>query len=144
LSKPWVWLIGSLSLALQWILLRVSGAHLEPHWEAFASGLGIFGASFLLSWAAELAQIDVPRSLALAALALIAVLPEYAVDLYLAWMAAKEPAYTAYATANMTGANRLLIGMGWAAVVFCRVVQIPRAEPGGARSSPTAAGSPST
>jgi len=78
----------------------------------------IFGAAFLLSWAAELAQIDVPRSLALAALALIAVMPEYAVDLYLAWMAAKDPAYISYAAANMTGANRLLIGVGWATVVF--------------------------
>jgi len=51
--------------------LRLSGAHLAPHWKALAAGLGIFGAAFLLSWAAELAQIDVPRSLALAALALI-------------------------------------------------------------------------
>jgi len=118
LTKSWLWLIGSLGLALQWILLRVSGTHLEPSTEAIASGVGIFGAAFLLSWAAELAQIDVPRSLALAALALIAVMPEYAVDLYLAWMAAKEPHYIAYATANMTGANRLLIGLGWAAVVF--------------------------
>ena len=118
MTKPSLWLLGSLALALQWILLPLSGAHLAPHWEALASGLGIFGAAFLLSWAAELAQIDVPRSLALAALALIAVMPEYAVDLYLAWMAAKEPQYIAYATANMTGANRLLIGLGWAAVVF--------------------------
>jgi len=118
LTKSSLWLLGSVALALQWILLRLSGAHLAPHWEALAAGLGIFGAAFLLSWAAELAQIDVPRSLALAALALIAVMPEYAVDLYLAWMAAKEPHYIAYATANMTGANRLLIGLGWAAVVF--------------------------
>src|SRR6185369_16269366 len=29
----------------------------------------------------------------------------------------KDPAYTAFATANMTGANRLLIGVGWVAVV---------------------------
>lgn len=118
MSKSWLWLIGSLGLASQWILIRAGGAHPTPQWEALASGLGIFGAAFLLSWAAELAQIDVPRSLALAALALIAVMPEYAVDVYLAWMAAKEPSYIAYATANMTGANRLLIGLGWAAIVF--------------------------
>ena len=118
MSKDTIWLSGSVGLGLQWVLLRASGLHLAPSWEALASGLGIFGAAFLLSWAAELAQIDVPRSLALAALALIAVMPEYAVDLYLAWMAAKEPSYIAYATANMTGANRLLIGLGWATVVF--------------------------
>jgi cation:H+ antiporter len=85
---------------------------------ALSSGIAIFGAAFLLSWAAELAQLDIPQTLALAFLALIAVLPEYAVDMYFAWMAGKDPQYTAYATANMTGANRLLIGVGWAAIVF--------------------------
>jgi len=50
-------------------------------------GLGIFGAAFLLSWAAELAQLYISQNLALALLALIAVLPEYAVDMYFAWMA---------------------------------------------------------
>lgn len=39
-------------------------------------------------------------------------------DLYLAWQAGQDPAYVGYATANMTGANRLLIGVGWAALVF--------------------------
>jgi cation:H+ antiporter len=80
--------------------------------------MGIFGAASILSWAAELAQFDIPQSLALAFLALVAVLPEYAVDMYFAWQAGKDPVYTQYALANMTGANRLLIGVGWAAVVF--------------------------
>ena len=72
----------------------------------------------MLSWAAELAQKDIPQALAIALLALIAVLPEYAVDMYFAWQAGKDPKYTAFAMANMTGANRLLIGVGWAAVVM--------------------------
>jgi cation:H+ antiporter len=72
----------------------------------------------MLSWAAELAQLEIPQALALALLALIAVLPEYAVDMYFAWEAGKDPNYTAFATANMTGANRLLIGVGWATVVL--------------------------
>jgi cation:H+ antiporter len=79
--------------------------------------MAIFGAAFMLSWAAELAQLDIPQALAIALLALIAVLPEYAVDMYFAWSAGKDPTYTAFAMANMTGANRLLIGVGWAAVV---------------------------
>jgi cation:H+ antiporter len=37
--------------------------------------------------------------------------------MYFAWTAGKDPKYTAFAMANMTGANRLLIGVGWAAVV---------------------------
>jgi len=116
-AKHLLWPLTAMALALQWILLRLAGVHLEPHWEALLSGLGIFGAAFMLSWAAELAQKDIPQALAIALLALIAVLPEYAVDMYFAWQAGKDPKYTAFAMANMTGANRLLIGVGWAAVV---------------------------
>jgi cation:H+ antiporter len=105
-------------LVLQWLVLRFAGVHLEPGVEALASGTAIFAAAFLLSWAAEVVQLDIPRGLAIAALAVIAVLPEYAVDLYLAWQAASDPKYVGYATANMTGANRLLIGVGWASLVF--------------------------
>ncbi|MGH7766029.1 MAG: sodium:calcium antiporter [Candidatus Binatia bacterium] len=113
-----LWLVSAILLCAQWIVFRFLGIHAGPEIEALSAGLGIFGAAFMLSWAAELAQFDIPQALALAFLALIAVLPEYAVDMYFAWMAGKDPQYTAYATANMTGANRLLIGVGWAAVVF--------------------------
>ena len=116
--KNWLWLAGALVLPLQWLILHFSGVHLAPHWEVLSSGVSIFGAAFLLSWAAELAQMDIPQALALAFLALIAVLPEYAVDIYFAWRAGTDPSYTPYATANMTGANRLLIGLGWATVVI--------------------------
>ena len=111
------WVFSSLALCLQWLVFHLSAIHLSPGWQALSAGSAIFGAAFILSWAAELAQLDIPQALALALLALIAVLPEYAVDMYFAWMAGKDPKYTAFATANMTGANRLLIGVGWAAVV---------------------------
>ena len=113
-----LWVFSSIALCLQWIVVYFSGISPSPEWQALSAGLAIFGASFMLSWAAELAQLDIPQALALALLALIAVLPEYAVDMYFAWMAGKDPKYTAFATANMTGANRLLIGVGWAAVVL--------------------------
>ena len=116
--STFLWVASSVSLCLQWIFIYFSGLHPSPQWMALSAGLAIFGASFMLSWAAELAQFEIPQALALALLALIAVLPEYAVDMYFAWMAGKDPTYTAFATANMTGANRLLIGVGWAAVVF--------------------------
>ena len=116
--STWLWVGSALALCFQWIVFRLFGVHLSPEWQAFSAGLAIFGASFMLSWAAELAQLEIPQALALALLALIAVLPEYAVDMYFAWMAGKDPKYTAFATANMTGANRLLIGVGWATVVF--------------------------
>ena len=114
----WLWIGSAILLCLQWISIHFAGFHPAPHLQALASGVAIFGAAFLLSWAAELSQKDIPQALAIALLALIAVLPEYAVDMYFAWMAGKDPQYTAFATANMTGANRLLIGVGWAAVVF--------------------------
>lgn len=98
--------------------LRLTGSHVSHGVEAFLFGLAILGAAFLLSWAAEVAQKDISQALAVAILALIAVLPEYAVDLYFAWKAPHEPAYSHYATANMTGANRLLVGVGWSAVVL--------------------------
>ena len=52
-------------------------------------------------------------------LALIAVLPEYAVDFVFTWKAGKDPdEYAPLALANMTGGNRLLIGVGWSLVVL--------------------------
>jgi len=105
-------------LGSQWIVVRA--LHLgggDPLIESIGAGVAIFGSAFLLSWAAEAAQADIPRALAMAVLALIAVLPEYAVDMYFAWQAPHREGYTAFATANMTGGNRLLIGLGWATVV---------------------------
>ena len=123
-----LWVASSVLLCLQWIFVHFSGLHPSPQCLALSAGMAIFGASFMLSWAAELAQFEIPQALALALLALIAVLPEYAVDMYFAWMAGKDSTYTAFATANMTGANRLLIGVGWAAVVFAFWLKTRRKE----------------
>lgn len=79
-------------------------------------GLGVIAAAFAMSWGAEAAEHDIPRSLALLTVALLAVLPEYAVDIIFAWKAGHDPSFTAYAAANMTGSNRLLLGLGWPAV----------------------------
>ena len=100
------------------LYMRWHHIQLDPRLDSMIFGLGILGAAFLLSWGAEVAQMDMSRGLALAILALIAVLPEYAVDLYFAWAAAHDPQYAHYATANMTGANRLLVGGGWPFIVL--------------------------
>lgn len=117
-----------LALQLQWVVLKFSGYELHEPWNALSPGIAIFGAAFMLSWGAELAQFEIPQSLALAFLALIAVLPEYAVDMYFAWKAGSDPQYIHYATANMTGANRLLIGVGWAVVVFASFFKTKKGE----------------
>ena len=48
-------------------------------------GLAIVGASLLLTWAAELAQLDLSPAVAIGGLALVAVLPEYVVGAVFAW-----------------------------------------------------------
>jgi cation:H+ antiporter len=123
----------SLLVALPALWVRVSEPHLSHGVEALLFGLAIVGAAFVLSWAAEVAQLDIAAGLALAILALIAVLPEYAVDFVFAWQGGHSVAAfgascpsaeaglaspCSLALANMTGANRLLIGVGWSSVVF--------------------------
>lgn len=111
-------LAGAVAMTVPSLLYTTSGADESPLVEALVYGGGILGAAFLLSWAAEVAQMEVSQALALALLALIAILPEYAVDLYFAWRAAEDPIYGHYAAANMTGANRLLVGLGWPVIVW--------------------------
>jgi cation:H+ antiporter len=98
---------------------RMSIIHAPLLVETTFFGVAILGAAFLLSWAAEVAQLDISQTLAIAVLALIAVLPEYAVDLVLAYRGGQGDEESRHlAVANMTGANRLLIGIGWATVVL--------------------------
>ena len=107
-------------MTLPGIAMRVLHPEISPILMAFLTGMAILGASFILMWACDVAQMDMPQTLAVAVLALVAVLPEYAVDMYFTWMAGQQPesAYSHYAIANMTGANRLLIGVGWSTIVL--------------------------
>ena len=118
------------------VLSRLHEPSLPDALLALLFGLAVIGAAFMLSWAAEAAQLDISAGLAIAVLAFIAVLPEYAVDLVFALkgghaFAAHGPTCQsvadklagndspcALALANMTGSNRLLIGLGWTMVVF--------------------------
>ncbi|HYM15205.1 MAG TPA: sodium:calcium antiporter [Dehalococcoidia bacterium] len=113
----WRWPIAMALLAWPAAGLRLGLWSTAQPAETLFYGLAIVSAAFLLTWSAEAAERDIPRTLALAGLALIAVLPEYAVDMLFAWKAGKDPSYAAFATANMTGGNRLLVGLGWTMVV---------------------------
>jgi cation:H+ antiporter len=110
---------------------------LAPPLAALVYGIAIVGAAFTLSWAAEAAQVDVSAGLALAVLALLAVLPEYAVDAVFSWQAGaiyeaegtcppQEGGATAcaLALANMTGANRVLVGVGWPLIVLIATLAV--------------------
>jgi cation:H+ antiporter len=106
------------ALVVPALTLRVTGAEPSPVIGLPLFGMAVVAASFALAWAAEAAQVDISGGLAIAILAVIAVLPEYVVDLYFAYTARSDPEYVAYAAANMTGSNRLLLGLGWSLVVL--------------------------
>jgi cation:H+ antiporter len=107
-----------LVVAIPAVALRVTGTHPPALASILVFGLAVVAASFVLAWAAEAAEVDISGGLAIALLAVIAVLPEYAVDLYFAHTAGSNPDYVQFAAANMTGSNRLLLGLGWSSVVL--------------------------
>lgn len=113
LAKKWWKVALALGLTMPGLVFRLSGLELGPMSAIAAFGGAIVAAAFILSWAAEAVQEDISASLATAILALIAMLPEYGVDLYFAFSAGHIPEHTKYAAANMTGSNRLLLGLGW-------------------------------
>jgi cation:H+ antiporter len=123
---------GAVLVTAPGLAVRLSGSHPPDVLAAALFGLAIIGAAFVLAWAAEVVQLDVSQGLALALLALIAVLPEYAVDFVFTWKAGEDPEeFAPLALANMTGANRLLIGIGWSMVVLLaawRMRRIARQE----------------
>ncbi len=123
-----LFIVATIASTVPAIIMRWLHIESDPRLGAILFGIGIFGAAFMLSWAAEVAQMDISRGLALAILALIAILPEYAVDLYFAWVAAYKPIYASYATANMTGANRLLVGGGWPFIVLLFYLKFRKSE----------------
>ena len=81
-----------------------AGSPLALLWSA----PGIIVASLMIAWAAEAAQFFLAQGIALAVLALLQTLPEFAVEAVLAWHKAVP-----YLFANLTGALKLLTGLGW-------------------------------
>ncbi|OYX73624.1 MAG: sodium:proton exchanger [Caulobacter sp. 32-67-35] len=100
--------------------LRLSGWRPDPVADALVFGVAVLAAGFLLSWGAEAAEKHISQGLIVAIVALVTVMPEYAVDLYYAFRAGQAPEshYIHYAAANMTGANRLLVGVAWPLMVL--------------------------
>jgi cation:H+ antiporter len=84
----------------------------------------VLGSAMLIAWAAEAAQFLISQGLALAILAWLQTLPEFAVEAVIAWEAGtaartfppgsyEATHATALMTANFTGSLRLLVGLGW-------------------------------
>ncbi|MFO0933071.1 MAG: hypothetical protein U1E39_10225 [Planctomycetota bacterium] len=102
------------------LAMTLSGFHpaSAPMLGLMVYGACVVAAAFVLTWAAEVAEGEIGSGLAVVFLALVTVLPEYAVDATLAWKAGYIAEYQHKALANMTGANQLLIGAGWPVVAL--------------------------
>lgn len=140
LVREWILLAIAIIIAAPAPVIRVLEVSGLVHFglpseaEAILFGVGVFAAATLLTWASEVAETEVSAGLALVVLALIAVLPEYAVDLYFAIEAphaiecvslnpdlpagCTDPHPSHLAIANMTGGNRLLVGLAWPVIFF--------------------------
>ena len=133
---PLVAVAVALVLTIPWIGTFISyggygtvhpGENIAPSVAVVVAGLAILGAAFLLAWAAETAEKDVPQAFAIAVLAVLAVAPEYAVDALYAWQAGAGSSEAAnLAVANMTGANRILIGLGWSGIALFSIFRAKR------------------
>src|SRR5213594_1293937 len=80
-------------------LMKAGGSALSALWT-FPS---ILLSAFLVAWGAEAAQFLISQGLALAVIA---------------WEAGKDPERAHLAIANLTGAIRLLLGLGWP-MIYC-------------------------
>jgi len=77
-------------------------------WAALWTFPCMLGSAFVIAWGAEVAQFFMSQGLALAILAWLQILPEFAVEADIAWRQ-----NVANMTANFTGSIRLLVGLGW-------------------------------
>ena len=120
MRKLWISIAVAILAMLPAIYFRATGLRPDPLVDAAIFGAAILAAGFMLSWGAETAEGQISAGVILAVVAIITVLPEYAVDIYYAWRAGQAPEsnYVHYAAANMTGANRLLVGLAWPLLVL--------------------------
>ena len=87
-------------------------------WSALWTFPSILFSAFIIAWGAEAAQFLISQGLALAILAWLQTLPEFAVEAVIAWEAGKDISKTHLVIANFTGSLRLLVGLGWPMIYF--------------------------
>lgn len=111
------------------LLLVAVGKSTATAWSALWTFPSILLSAFLIAWGAEAAQFMISQGLALAILAWLQTLPEFAVEAVIAHAAGKDPpscfvaappagCNSHLAIANYTGAIRLLVGLGWPMIYF--------------------------
>ncbi len=106
------------------LLLTAEAAipHASPQTILWAAP-SILIAAMVIAWAAESAQFFIAQGFALAILAWMQTLPEFAVEVVLAWRQ-----QVPYLLAGLTGALRLLTGLGWPMIYFAAAFAWRRRE----------------
>ena len=84
---------------------------------------GILIAAMIIAWAAESAQFFIAQGFALAILAWMQTLPEFAMEAVFAWRQ-----QVPFLFASLTGALRLLTGLGWPMIYCAAAVMYGRRE----------------
>lgn len=105
-------------MILKLIKIATTTAAKASPWSAIWTFPSILVSAFVIAWGAEAAQFLISQGLALAILAWLQTLPEFAVEAVIAWNAGKDPTQTHLAIANFTGSLRLLVGLGWPMIYF--------------------------
>ena len=105
------------------LLFAVAPLHHASPWAALWTVPCILVSSLLLAWGAEAAQFFLAQGFALAILAWMQTLPEFAVEAVLAWR--QE---VGLLLANLTGALRLLTGLAWPLIYLTAAVVYRRRE----------------
>ena len=86
------------------MVVHYVGAFLPVQVAMVGLGIGVLGAAFMLAWAADAGEAVFSGGLVLAVVALLAVLPEFVIEIRFAYIQQAE-----LVTANLTGATRLLL-----------------------------------
>ena len=101
------------SFALAMAAVKAEGAAGAGWFSALWTFPSVLISAMLIAWGAEAAQFLVSQGLALAILAWLQTLPEFAVEAAIALEASRDPQKIHLVTANFTGSLRLLTGLGW-------------------------------
>src|ERR1700687_567485 len=89
-------------------------------WTILWTAPAIIIAAMMIAWACESAQFFIAQGFALAILALMQTLPEFAMEAVFAWHR-----QIPFLFANLTGALRLLTGLGWP-MIYCAAAMVYR------------------
>lgn len=103
------------------VLVRLSGAHLAPPLGMVVFGGAVMAAAFMLGSAAEAAELDAPPGIAVAGIALVAVLPEWVIEIYFAFSGHVE-----FVAASLTGSTRLLLSCAVGMPALASIIVVRR------------------